>query len=163
MREALDIEEAIELHGAAVWRMCALYLKVLADAQDAYQDVFLKYALADSLQFEGEDHRRAWLLRVASNRCKDMLKAASRKNISLETGSPILDKPAADPLVQPGSAYYEVIEAMRLLDDPPRTPLYLSLVEGYPASQIAQEMSVPVNTVYSWISRGKNQLKEALR
>ena len=51
---------------------------------------------------------------------------------------------------------------MRRLDDPPRTPVYLALYEGYTAPEIASMLDVPVNTVYSWIARGKKTLKEAL-
>ncbi len=51
---------------------------------------------------------------------------------------------------------------MRALDDPPRTPLYLSIYEGYSAPEIASLLDAPVNTVYSWISRGRAQLRSAL-
>ena len=43
-----------------------------------------------------------------------------------------------------------------------RQPLYLSLYEGYTAPEIATMVDAPVNTVYSWIARGKMLLKEAL-
>lgn len=56
----------------------------------------------------------------------------------------------------------EVLDAMSDLDDPPRTPVYLALYEGYTAPEIASMLDVPVNTVYSWIARGKKTLKEAL-
>ena len=56
----------------------------------------------------------------------------------------------------------EVLKAIQSLDDPPRTPVYLAIVEEMPAPQIAQIMGAPVNTVYSWISRGKKQLRKML-
>ena len=65
-------------------------------------------------------------------------------------------------MVQPGSVLFEVAEALRSLDDPLRTPLYLSLCEGYTAPEIAEVVAAPVNTVYSWIARGKQQLREVL-
>lgn len=40
--------------------------------------------------------------------------------------------------------------------------LYLALYEGYTAPEIAEMLDAPVNTVYSWIARGKKTLKEAL-
>lgn len=52
---------------------------------------------------------------------------------------------------------------MDALDDPPRTPVYLALYEGYTAPEIAEMLGAPVNTVYSWIARGKKTLKEALQ
>ena len=162
MRPTEDIEIALETHGPAVWRICMLYLRNQVDAQDAYQDTFLKYALAERTYFDNEEHRKAWLLRVASNACKDVLKSAARRNVELDQAHP-LDQPSADPLEQPDSDYRAAINALRSLDDPPRTPLYLFLVEGYPATEIAKMLDAPVNTVYSWISRGKKLLKETLQ
>jgi RNA polymerase sigma-70 factor (ECF subfamily) len=51
---------------------------------------------------------------------------------------------------------------MRRLDDPPKTALYLALYEGYTAPEISDMLKTPVNTIYSWIARGKQQLREAL-
>lgn len=149
-------------HGDTVWRVCILSLRHHADAQDAFQDTFMRYALADSPAFEGDEHRKAWLIRVATNVCRDMQRRASHR-----AGAPF-DEPLAelvasdDPATQPGSAVHEVIDALRSLDDPPRTPLYLALYEGYSAPEIAELVEAPVNTVYSWIARGKKRLKEVL-
>lgn len=162
MRESDDIEQAIEQYGNAVWRVCVLYFRAHADAQDAFQDSFLKYALADNVVFADDEHRKAWLIRVATNVCKDMLKAAARRVAPLEESGCADRMVSRDPASQPSSFASEVIDALRSLDDPPRTPLYLSLYEGYSAVEIARMVEAPVNTVYSWLARGKKQLKEAL-
>lgn len=149
-------------HGDAVWRVCVLYFRAHADAQDAFQDAFLKYALADQVEFADDEHRKAWLIRVTTNICKDMLKAAARRTVPLDSDAFSSQAQSNDPAIQPASFSSEVVDAMRSLDDPPRTPLYLSLYEGYSAPEIAQMVDAPVNTVYSWIARGRKQLKEAL-
>lgn len=152
----------MEGHADAVWRAAHLHLREPQDVQDAFQETFMRYALADEKAFADEEHRKAWLIHVARNVCRDMLKAASRQTVPLD--EPLLAAKAAsqDAATQPGSFRNEVIDAMRALDDPPRTPLYLAIVEEYPATLIAETMEVPVNTVYSWISRGKQKLREAL-
>ena len=43
-----------------------------------------------------------------------------------------------------------------------RQALYLTVCEGYRANEVAKMMGVPVNTVYSWVARGKKQLRGAL-
>lgn len=48
-------------HGDTVWRVCLTALCRHADAEDAFQNSFLKYALADDVQFREEEHRKAWL------------------------------------------------------------------------------------------------------
>ena len=163
MRDTHDIEQALKLHGKAVWRACCLYFPCSADAEDAYQETFLKYALADSTAFQNEEHQKAWLLRVTANVCKDALKRAERKNSSIDPKDPRHNPAQNDPALQPASETSMALDALRNLDDPPRTPLYLSLVEGYSAPEISTLLNAPVNTVYSWISRGKSQLKEALK
>lgn len=162
MRSQADIEQVINRHGDTVWRVCTLYFAAHADAQDAFQDALMKYALADGASFNDEEHRKAWLIRVTTNVCKDMLRAASRRNVSLDEAECAERAVSSDASAQPASFSSEVVDAMQALDDPPRTPLYLSLYEGYTAPEIAQLVDAPLNTVYSWIARGKKQLKEAL-
>lgn len=163
MRTSQDIEQTLSEYGPHVWRACALYFSCEADAEDAYQETFLRYALADSTTFKNTEHKKAWLLRVATNICKDALKASSHKAVPLEREITEQLADQSDALSQPWSFSSEAVSAMRALDDPPRTPLYLALCEGYSAPEIAEMVEAPLNTVYSWISRGKALLKEALR
>lgn len=167
MRSDREIAEAIDRHGDAVWRVCVLHFKNTADAEDAFQDTFIKYSADDEKAFESEEHCKAWLIRVASNRCKDLLRSAKRRatpiggDAELSFAESGRSNAAESP--QPGSRSAEIIDAMRSLTDPPRTPLYLALYEGYSAPEISKMLDAPVNTVYSWVSRGKKLLREALR
>lgn len=160
MRDARDIEQAMARFGDAVWRACVLYLPP-HDAEDAFQDTFIKYSLHDE-EFHDGEHAKAWLLRVAINACKDVLKSARRRNASLDEevaqrGEGVLG-------VDPGSeqCVAEVLAAMNSLGDPPKTQLYLSLYEGYSVPEISTMLDMPEGTVYSWISRGKKKLREVL-
>lgn len=161
MRLDADIEGAIDTHGDTVWRVCMLYFKQSTDAQDAFQETFLKYSLS-TVAFTDEEHRKAWLIRVATNVCKDMLKAAHRRTVPLDEEL-LGGLPAATTVEDsPHSRVREVLDAIQSLTDPPRTPVYLALYEGYTAPEIASMLDAPVNTVYSWIARGKSQLREVL-
>ena len=164
MRPTPDIEQAMKLHADTVWRVCTLYFPQEHDRNDAFQEAFLRYSLADSMTFNDEEHRKAWLIRVTRNLCLDMLKAASNKHVPTQVDDWMVNAAGAssDPDEQPESVVREVLEAMYELDDPPRTPVYLALYEGYTASEIADMLDAPVNTVYSWVARGRKQLKEAL-
>lgn len=190
MRASSDIEQTINAHGDAVWRACLVYLAP-SEAEDAFQNTFMKYALCDKL-FNDEEHKKAWLLRVAINICKDVLKAARRKDVSLDcqlaqanhvkgafVGEASLKGVEC---ISPGEAsgevalglsepsveqsvfgLREILDALNSLGDPPKTELYLSLYEGYTAKEIVVMTGEPEGTVYSWISRGKRLLREALR
>ena len=50
----------------------------------------MKYALAEETDFQDDEHCKAWLIKVSSNVCRDMLRAAHRKDHSFdrETESP---------------------------------------------------------------------------
>lgn len=163
MRAKEDIEAAMRRHADTVWRVCALHFTERQDAQDAFQNAFLKYALADGARFENEEHRKAWLIRTASNACKDILRASARRTVRQTDADRLAVVPSVDTSSQPGSFANEVVDAIRSLDDPPRTPLYLSVYEGYTAPEIADLLKAPVNTVYTWISRGKTALRGLLR
>lgn len=163
----------MERHADTVWRVCLLYFPCEADCQDAFQETFLRYALADTTTFTDDEHRKAWLIRVARTRCLDMLKAAHRTRTaggdealgaaeSQQGPAKSTVEPTVRPDEQPGSFTSEVVDALQALDDPPRTPLYLALCEEYTAPEIAQLLDAPVNTVYSWIARGKKHLREVL-
>lgn len=162
MRDAREIEAAMKRHGDEVWRACCVYFRASADAEDAYQETFLRFARAESAAFDGDEHVKAWLLRVCANVCKDMLKAASRRNVPLSSEDGMAEYPSIDGQLEPGLRLFMVMDAMNRLDDPPKTPLYLALCQGYTAPEIAEMLQAPVNTVYSWIARGKKTLREAL-
>lgn len=162
MRRSSDIEQAMHAYSDAVWRACLVYVSP-AEAEDVFQDTFMKYALRDEA-FRGEDHKKAWLLRVAINACKDRLKAARAKNISLEdqleSGDSVLaNRQSSDS----DRGLNEILDAMDSLGDPPKTELYLALYEGYSAREISEITGEPEGTVYSWISRGRKKLQEVLR
>ncbi|MDO4442382.1 MAG: RNA polymerase sigma factor [Slackia sp.] len=160
MRDAQDIEHAIDRFGDAVWRACLTYVPA-HDAEDAFQNTFAKYARHDAA-FNGEEHAKAWLLRVAINDCKDMLRSRARSHASLDAEIDRWGDAFAPAANDCASEVREVLDAVDRLSDPPKTPLYLFACEGYSVPEIARMMEVPEGTVYSWISRGRKQLKEAL-
>lgn len=160
MRDDASIERAMAEHGDAVWRVCLMRLGSRADAQDAFQEVFLKYATHDETVFRSAEHERAWLLRVASNHCVDMLRSRS---YATESHDELGERPAPLELAQdPQASLWEVGEALNRLPGDQRQALYLTVCEGYHANEVAKMMGVPVNTVYSWVARGKKQLRGAL-
>ena len=144
-----------------LYHICWAMMHNEADCADAVQEALLRaWQRRDGLR--DPSAFRPWLCRITANVCKDMLKAASRRCAPLDEGA-LDDSPAApDPLCQPASFASDVVDVLHSLSDPPRTPVYLSLYEGYSAPEIAKMLGAPVNTVYSWIARGKKQLKEAL-
>lgn len=154
MRSDIEVAQAIELHADTVKRLCMVYLKNNADAEDIFQTVFLKYALSDAA-FESPEHASAWIVRVTINACKDLLRSVfRRRTVPLDqvTGwTEITD-----------SAHREVLEAVLSLPEKYRVPIYLHYYEGYTAPEIGKLTHRNVNTVYTLLNRGKRMLKEVL-
>ena len=67
------LERLMAQYGTALLRMCCLYLRDYSLAEDAVQETFLKaYARLDS--FRGDCSEQTWLMKIAINTCRDMLR-----------------------------------------------------------------------------------------
>ena len=73
-----EAERLVDTYSDMILRLCYTYLKNTQDAEDICQDVFLKL-LTGNQTFSSAEHEKAWVLRTASNACKDLLKSAARK------------------------------------------------------------------------------------
>lgn len=156
MRNDTDIEEAIDRYGDAVLRACSAYLSS-HDAEDVFQETFLRYANRAEA-FNDEEHRKAWLIRVAVNLSKDRLRAASSKAVPLDEIHGSVVESEDDRFAE----RERMRVALRQLSDDQRLALMLSVVQGYTVPEIAAAMDKPENTVYSHITRGKKRLREVL-
>ena len=143
---------AVQRYSDTVFRAAMHNCSCTADAEDVVQDVFEKL-LNYSGRFESEEHLKAWLLRVAINRCRDLTRAAHQKDTELDENLPA---PDAFP---DGS----VMDAVRALPENYRNAIYLHYYEGYTAAEIGRMLGAPANTVLSWLRRGRAQLQTMLK
>ena len=81
---------AVQRYSDTVFRAAMHNCSCTADAEDVVQDVFEKL-LNYSGRFESEEHLKAWLLRVAINRCHDLTRAAHQKDTELDENLPAPD------------------------------------------------------------------------
>ena len=63
MDRTSQAEETVRRYSDMVYRLAFARTGNTADAEDVYQEVFLRYLRSDP-QFTSEEHRKAWLLRV---------------------------------------------------------------------------------------------------
>ena len=154
MRSERELREAMERHADTVRRLCMIYLKNEADTEDIFQTVFLKYVLS-SVSFKSAEHEKAWFIRVTINACKDLLKRLFRKHeVPLEE---VMMQPAAE-----RSDNREVLEAVLGLPEKYREVVYFHYYEEYTVPEIAGILRKNVNTVYTWLARAKEMLREKL-
>ena len=163
MRTREGITEAVEAHADDVLRACAVYMREQADREDAFQETFLRFARSTAT-FKDAEHRKAWLIRVAVNVCKDMLKSAAYKTESLDQDQGHGVTPVGDD-GQEAQRSLESEELLRMLDkleEKYRIVLHLKYYEGYSAAEISQVTGMPENTVYTNLARGRRKLLEMM-
>ena len=148
------ITMALEKYSDMVYRICFMYLKNKAEAEDAFQDVFLRF-IQSGKGFESDEHEKAWLCTVSFNRCKDILKSFRYKTSGF-AGAPELTYEDADP----GDG--AVREAVLGLPAKYKDVIYLHYYEGYTAPEISRILKCSENTVYSQMSRARKLLRERL-
>lgn len=150
MKEA---ERLANTYADAILRLSYTYLKNTDDAQDICQTVFVKL-LTEPREFTGPDHERAYILRMTSNACKDLLKSPWRKRTcGLEAGMEV---------PMPEETDGSVLAAVNQLPPRYRAVIYLFYYEGYQAAEIGQILGVPIGTVHTRLARGRAKLKNLL-
>ena len=154
-----DDEERLE-HLMATWgtqvkRLCCLYLKDMALAEDAAQETFVK-AWRSLGRFRGECSERTWLMRIAVNTCRDMQRTAWFRRLDRRV------VPEELPLTAPASQEPALAQAMLSLPPRDREVLVLRYYEQLSHEEIAQLLHAPINTIRSRLARAKKKLKLTL-
>lgn len=153
MNQAQRAEYLAETYADAILRLSYTYLKNTCDAQDICQTVFVKL-LTEPRDFESPAHERAYVLRMAANACKDLLKSPWwKRTCGLEACMEIPAPEAAD-----GS----LLAAVNDLPPHYRAVIYLYYYEGYQAAEIGAILGVPTATVHTRLARGRAKLKDIL-
>ena len=154
MRSDWEANRAIDRYADLVRRVCMIHLKNHADTEDIFQTVFLKY-VTGTTEFESEKHEKAWFIRVTINACKDLLRSFFRsRTVSLDD---LLEQPDQVP-----EDHREVLEAVLALPDKYRDVVYLHYYEGYTAPEIGTIMHKNPNTVYTLLTRARDELRKML-
>lgn len=140
-----------------LYRLCYSILLVREDAEDAVQDVFLKYYRKQPT-FADEDHEKAWFIRVAVNHCKDILRRRKlRECIPFSEVEELLAEKEAE------ADDSGVLQALFELTDRYRIVMILHYLEGYPVKEVARLCGISQSAVKMRLSRGREQLKERLK
>lgn len=146
-----DINLIVEEYADTITRICYSYGKNYDDTQDIMQNVFLKLMRANP-KFDSKEHEKAWIIRVTINECKDFLKNIFRRHASLEEIQEI-------PIEEEEDLSY-IREAVLKLPDKYKSVIYLFYYEGYSAVEIAGILHKKENTIYTWMNRARQMLKE---
>ena len=152
-------EELYEKYANDVLRVSYFYLGDRQQAEDVTQDVLVRLLTNSPDLAPGRE--KAWLLKVALNRCRDLWRASWVKRVVL--GSPAMELAPAPGSLEDHMEKQELMAAIRRLPADFRDVILLHYYQGYGIAEIAQMMDVPEGTISSRLSRGRKKLEEILK
>ena len=145
-----DTAEAVAQYGSAVYRLAYAMTRSRSDADDVFQEVFLRLHRS-APDFANEEHRRAWLLRVTANCCKKLRGSFWNKHtVSLSDAIPAQNEGEG-----------ELLALLDALPEKYRSVLHLYYCEGYATDEIAAILGRRAATVRSQLARGRALLRDA--
>lgn len=163
----------VRAHQSRVRLVCLTFLGSAAEADDAAQDVFVKafQALPD---FKGDASFGTWIVRIADNYCRDVLRKRTRRRTE-----------SLDALLESkGDAFEGLLSRFKTAESPPpynpddlellgrlfaalpeddREILALSEVEGLTYKEIAEELDCSLDAVKGRLKRARQNLIEKCR
>lgn len=146
-----QFEEYITAHRATVFRLAYSMTKNREDADDITQEAFVRLYLT-SERFDTTDNVKAWLIRVAINLCKDLLRScAYRRRTEL-----CCDIPCESESGQ------TLLEYVRQLKPDDSAVIYLFYYEGYSVIEIARLRHTTSAAVRTRLTRARKKLREML-
>ncbi len=148
-----EIAEIYERHKDTIYRICFAYMKNAADTEDVMQDTFYNMIKSEAV-FENTEHEKAWLIRTATNLCKNALRYWWRKRENLEDYENLQK-----------NNHIEIDETFSVvmgLPDKYKTVIYLYYYEGYDSVEISKILRKPQSTIRYYLSEARKVLREKL-
>ena len=147
----METEEVVRRYADMVYRLAYAQTRAKSDADDIFQEVFLRYVRRAPV-FESEEHRKAWLIRVTVNCAKSHWGSAW-----LRRTEPLTERIA---LAAPEDSGLD--EALCRLPVKYRTVVHLYYFEGYTAEQIGTMLGRKPATVRTQLTRARKMLAKLL-
>ena len=155
MISAEMVENAVNRYGDMLYRICLLTLGNETDSEDAVQETFIKY-MTKAPDFSDSEHEKAWLIKTALNKCRDMLRF--RKHFD-----------QSDSYEEIISAYTDdresthILDALMLVPEKFRKVIILHYIEGYRVNEVAEIIGKSQSAVKMRLQKGRRLLEEKYR
>ena len=149
-----QLEKWMDEFGGVVLEAARHILKNTQDAQDVFQNTFVKAYLKKGC-FNEKEHVKAWLLRVAKNESISKLRSGWKKRVTLcEIPKEISENTQANELV---------LDCVKKLPAKYRQSVWLYYWAGYKTEEIAEVMQTTPATVRTRLKRAREQLKISIQ
>ncbi len=151
VRPADGIEKTIDTYGNMLFRLCLITLGNASDAEDAVQETFIRY-FQKAPDFEHAEHEKAWLITVATNKCRDILRFRNRHRF--------VDIDEITEYTQDFTDH-TIMDALLRVPDKFRMVLVLYYVEEYSIDEISKIIGKTSSAVKMRLQKGRRLLREA--
>ncbi len=142
------IEQLIVEYGDMVYRLAISRVKNKEEAEDIFQEVFMKI-YEKMPEFVNKENEKYWIIRVTINLSKNVLTTAwRRKVIALENDIIFNEQEVSD-------VFFEVLR----LPLKYRTIIQLFYYENLTIDEISEIMNINSNTVKTRLRRAREKLK----
>ena len=153
-----ELERLMEQYGSSLLRMCALYLKDADLAQDAVQETFIR-AYRHIEDYRGESSERTWLMAIAINVSRDMLRTAWFRHQSRSTDIDTLPEKPAEFEFPDNTVLTEVMR----LPAKYREVILLRYYEGLKLKEVASALGLSDGRVRSRLNKANELLRDVLK
>ena len=149
----MDLKKVFERQHRRIYRIAMMMLRNVADAEDAVQNVFLKFVEKEQ-EFHDEEHERAWFITVTKNYCRDQLKSAWNKQVDFGE----IPEVASQEKVTENNLLPYIMQ----LKDKYREVLYLYYYEEYSIREMSQILGRGESTLQTQLANARGKLKKML-
>ena len=151
----LDVEETINKYSDLLYKTSFLMLKNQQDSEDVVQETFIAY-IKNNPELNDEEHKKAWLLKVAQNKCKNLLKSHKiRAYVPFDDVEEVI--PGEDEEIYKEDTV-ELLEISNL-SYKYKSVITLYYIENYSIEETAKILDLSVSAVKMRLKRGREKLK----
>lgn len=150
-----DMERIVKDYGTQLLRMCFMYLKDMQHAEDAVQETFIKVYRSYS-SFNGKSSEKTWVIRIAINVCKDILRSAWNNRVDVS------DELADIPYEENFNSDDSLIKEIMKLKPKYKEVILLFYYQDIKTADIAKILNCPIATVGVRLKRAREILKNTL-
>lgn len=151
--EKILLEQDFETYSDTVLRIAIQNTKNYHDAEDIVQEVFIRLAkIGGENAFRDESHKKAWIIRVTVNVCRDLNRFAVFRRYQPLEECPYISTDG-------GMERCELLELIRKLPEAKRNAVYLFYYEGMTIEEIAEATGKSPGTVGSDLHRARKLLR----
>ena len=151
-----EVEQTIIEYSDLLYKICFLILKDYSDVQDVLQETFIKY-MTKSPDFESEDHKKAWLIKVSQNKCKEFLRFHKRHAAvpleEVEESFSVTDGMDTDTS--------NILSLIWNLKYKLKSVVILYYIEGYKVNEVARILGISESAVKKRLERARKELRIA--